>query len=672
MRLLLKKITYPIILLVAALLIYAPGLGQMGLYWDDLPNTFFAADRGAMQVVRTVATARPALSVLFYLPYQLLGAHPLPCHFLGIFSRWLMVLAMVLLLQDLFPDRTQENRLAGLLFLVYPGFHQQWISKIYPPIFFVFTLECFSLILFNRSLRADGHRSNILTFLSLALSFYCLNASEYVFALEWLRPLLIYQFFKQQNGDLPLKNMVIGILRRWSPFVIMLLLFIVTRSFFTDSSLYDVVRLSDLAQAPFQSLRDWAIFSIRAAWNAVVSVWSFLLSPFFWQGLTSRPISFAPLFFCVLYFALFPHSSAGGQSSSQNKHFDSVLLWLGMISVLFAGTPFWAAGLTPRLDFPNDRFFLSYMFGASILLLRAINLLNPRPVLKNLVFIFFFCAGSILQYSLAETYRQDWERAQDFLTQFSWRAPSFDATTLFLAEELPLAYYSDNSLTGALNWLYATKTEVPELPAMLNYTTVRLGRSLPSLSAGAPVEQSFLLYDFHGSMDRMIVIFHHPPGCLHFAVPEYGQLHPLLPVVLSQTASWSNIDLINSEKEQNPLFFIPEKNENDWCYYFQKASLASQFGDDQVVVELGKMAFAKGLFPQDPSEAIPFILAYSRTGEWNRALQLTFYQSTVFPEYQPMLCEVWNIIGEETQDCAEKNLALAEVEDSLSCHFRRE
>jgi hypothetical protein len=114
MPLLLKKIAYPIILLAAALLIYAPGLGQMGLYWDDLPNTFFVADRGALQVVRTVATARPALSILFYLPYQLLGADPLPWHLLGIASRWLMVLTMVLLLQDLFPDRIQDNRLGRL------------------------------------------------------------------------------------------------------------------------------------------------------------------------------------------------------------------------------------------------------------------------------------------------------------------------------------------------------------------------------------------------------------------------------------------------------------------------------------------------------------------------------------------------------------------------------
>jgi hypothetical protein len=583
-----------------------------------------------------------------------------------------MVLTMVLLLQDLFPDRIQENRLAGLLFLVYPGFHQQWISRIYPPIFFVFTLECVSLILFNRALRADERRYKILVFVSLALSFFCLNASEYVFAFEWLRPLMLYQFFKEQKDDLSLKGILTGILRKWSPFVIMLLLFILVRSLLTESSLYDVVRLSEMARSPFQSLHDWAIFSFKAAWNGVFTVWSFVLSPLFWQGLAIRPLFFAPLLFCVLYIALFPHPSASGLISSQRKRSDTVLLWIGLISVLFAGTPFWAAGLTPRLDFPNDRFFLSYMFGASILLLRVINLLNPRPILRNLLFCFFFCAGSMLQLSLADTYRQDWAHAQDFLAQFSWRVPSFDPGTLFLAEELPLAYYSDKSLTGAINWLYAVEKELPELPAMLNYTTVRLGRSLPSLSAGQPVEQHFLLYDFHGSMDRMIVLFHHPPGCLHFAVPEYDQLHPLLPAVLSQTAPLSNLDLINSEKEQNPLFFIPEKDEDDWCYFFQKASLASQFGDDEAVVRLGKIAFAQGLFPHDPSESLPFILGYSRTGEWNRALQLTFYQSNVFPEYHPMLCAVWNIIGEETQDSAEKTLALSAVKDSLSCYFSRE
>jgi len=660
-----QSLKFSLILLAAAVLVNGIGLESKAIFWDDLANAFFAADGGAALVARTVATARPALAPLFYIPYRLLGADPRGWYVFNLATRWLMFFSFYALLQIIFPARSKQNQMITMLALVYPGFRQLWIARIYPPIYISFTLEFLALILFARSLQKPGSTSWMVGALSLLLSFYCLNASEYVFGLELLRPCIAGIILRKKTPDASTRDFVRKITLAWLPYALMLTLFIILRTFIFESSLYDVTQTASLLTEPVRTLSDLLMYLARSALASLVVVWDFLASPQFLNLLTWRWIFLLPPIVSIIYLTRIRPSA----ETTAPGHLESGRFYLSLMGVLvifFSGVPFWAAGLTPGTDFPNDRFFLPYTFGAAILWDACINLLRKHPVLRNIVFSVVFSVGAIFHMANARIYQHDWENARHMLNQISWRAPSFTENTFLVTEEFPLRFYSDNSLTGVINWLYAVEPVYPDLPIMLNYTTVRLGRSLPSLAPHSAIRQGYLLYSFLGSTDDMIVLFHQPPACLRFADPRFDHLHPDLPDVLSRAAAYSNLDLVLPQHKQNDLFFLAQEN-TDWCFYYQKASLALQYGQIDEIIRLGGEAFSRGLAPHDPAEAIPFIFAYAARDDWNRALQLSMYDHAGNSDFDPMLCAVWNIIGEETTPGLQKSAAMAKVNSALSC-----
>jgi len=661
-----KTLFFPIFLLFTIAIVYGTRIRELGFYWDDLANTFFAADGDALQVVKTVATARPALSILFYLPYRFLEANPKIWQIVNILCRWLMALFAYLFLQELLPGNRFNNQWVTLLFIIYPGFRQQWIARIYPPIFLVFTLQFLSLIIYIKAFRTQKSRSYGLHIISLLLSFYCLNASEYIFGLEFLRPIILLHEIRKQQPQHPWKKSLIPVFLRWLPYLLSLFIFIVLRTFFYRSSLYDVIRKGQILEYPIQALLQCSRFVFKSAWDSFFNVWDFLLTKDFFSSSSFRWAYLLPILICILYIflsKLIENTNNSGNIKGANR----IFLQLGLALVIFSGIPFWAAGLSPRTDFPNDRFFLSYAWGVSLLIFCLIDLFKRSSLLRGFIFLFVFSMGSIFHMIHAQSYVDAWDNFKDFTNQIAWRAPAFQDNTLLIAQELPLAYYSDNSLTGAINWLYAVEPVYPHLPIMLNYTAVRLGKSLPSLQPGTDVDQGYLLYSFSGSTDNMIPIFYQPPSCVHFALPAIDTLHPDLPQILREPAKLSNLSLISKDKQQNPLFFIDPMDNGNWCYYYQKASLALQYREFDQILALADEAFSSGFTPHDPSEAIPFIFAYSNKGQWDRAVQLSMINRTTFSQFSPMICAVWNIIDGETMDSYQKTTSLAKINTYLSC-----
>jgi hypothetical protein len=72
-----------------------------------------------------------------------------------------------------------------------------------------------------------------------------------------------------------------------------------------------------------------------------------------------------------------------------------------------------------------------------------------------------------------------------------------------------------------------------------------------------------------------------------------------------------------------PVEIFGKEPEHTWCYYFQIASLAHQFGDWQAVSKLGDEAEGKGFSPASPHEWLPFIEGYAHSGQWDKALDRT-------------------------------------------------
>ena len=244
--------------------------------------------------------------------------------------------------------------------------------------------------------------------------------------------------------------------------------------------------------------------------------------------------------------------------------------------------------------------------------------------------------------------------------------PALETNTAIISNDLPVTYFSDNSLSGPLNWIYSRPGEMDHI---LYFISIRLNRGLPDLEPGLAIEQNYLAKTFHGSTSQLVVIDYSPPGCLRVLDPQIDPANRLLVPLLRDAAVLSNRGMIRAQNAVTlPASLFAPEPVHGWCYYFEKADLARQSGDWQKVVELGDIAFSLDDHPNDPVERFVFIEGYAHTGDWERAVKLSRESYQVSKDYvKPLLCRLWERIELETTDDANRNEALSEVENILAC-----
>jgi hypothetical protein len=205
---------------------------------------------------------------------------------------------------------------------------------------------------------------------------------------------------------------------------------------------------------------------------------------------------------------------------------------------------------------------------------------------------------------------------------------------------------------------------------ILYFISIRLNRGLPDLEPGLAIEQNYLAKTFHGNTSQLVVIDYSPPGCLRVLDPHVDSANRLLVPLLRDAAVLSNPSMIYQEKDGVTLpasLFAPEPA-HGWCYYFEKADLARQFGDWKTVTRLGDEAFGLNDHPNNPVERFVFIEGYAHTGDWERAVQLSRESYKVSKEYVgPLLCRLWERIEAETADNSERSAVLSETKNMFAC-----
>jgi len=119
---------------------------------------------------------------------------------------------------------------------------------------------------------------------------------------------------------------------------------------------------------------------------------------------------------------------------------------------------------------------------------------------------------------------------------------------------------------------------------------------------------------FQGIHGQHLAIEYSPPNCLRIMgaddqlISEYQD---------RKGASRGGLGLDLIDLNANKTYRLPESiyrrsNQKSWCYYFQKASLARQMEDWELIIQYGDEARDKGLRPIDATEWRPFIDAYNR------------------------------------------------------------
>jgi hypothetical protein len=272
------------------------------------------------------------------------------------------------------------------------------------------------------------------------------------------------------------------------------------------------------------------------------------------------------------------------------------------------------------------------------------------------------------QFETNVAYVRDWDVHHNFFWQMNWRIPALEKNTTVLTNDLPVTYFSDNSLSGPLNWIYGREGEMDHI---LYFASVRINRGLPDLEPGLAIEQNYLARTFYGNTSQMVVINYSPPGCLRVLDPEIDSENRLLDPLLREGAALSNSAMIRSGNAAiMPESLFVSEPQRGWCFYFEKAELARQFGDWEEVVKLGDKAFKlENDSPNDPVERFVFIEGYANVGEWERAVELSKVSYRVSRDYVgPLLCRLWERIETETVESAERSEALSDIANTFTCN----
>lgn len=648
-------------LLLIAALTYGLFFWQRGFYWDEFPWAWIYYRLGPDMLIKTFSTSRPFWGMIYQLTLPLVGPNPWLWQLLAMTLRWTTALLLWNILRFVFPSHPRPALWASLLFLVSPGMGQHFIAMMYSHFYIVLSAYLLSLYLSLLALKSKKHRVTLFA-ASYILAAVNLLAMEYFYFLEFARALL---FWLTLDG--PRKQRIRTSLLNFLPYLLAFVGVTVWRAFFFayQNASYQYILLDALRDNLPAGLRLLVGNVLLTFWRTVFEAW---LMPF----LTIGSSGLGPLTLSLMLLLLLSVIVLTGiylfrfaADDPDDREFVRQAAILGLTWWALAGGSVWLIGIVPQLNFSMDRFMLPFMLGSSLILACLIAWIRNRRVQAIvLALLIGFAAGR--HFRLEEIFRRDWITQQNFFRQMLWRIPALEKGTILLSNDLPVTYYSDNSLTGPLNWIYSPPGE---MYAVLYFASIRVGKTLPSVEPGQAHELYYIGPTFQGNTSNILVVDFQPPGCFRVVDPEVEENNRLLPPALRDVARYSNWETILPDgQNQLPAPLYGSEAPHGWCYYFEQAELARQRGDWEGVVRLGDTAFGLGDHPNDPVERFVFIEGYAHIGEWEKAVELSQASHRISRSYvAPLLCKLWARIERETPSSSSRETALKAARNEFGC-----
>ena len=667
----------PIALLFLTAIGFAPLISSLGFYWDDWPSIWYLHFWGPQSFHQSFAVDRPLLGWLFHLTTSVLGESTIAWQIFGILTRWLTTLAFWWVLRLLWPDHLTQVTWAAFLFALYPGFKQQYIAVTYSNAFVIYALFLLSFALMILAIQKPRFYW-LLMLASIVTSGFSMFVAEYFFGLELLRPLVLW--FLKKGRVIDKRGLARKIAWQWLPYLALMLLFLVWRVFLHETPRGEITLFDQLVANPLAGVFSLVgtivndIFEVSAlAWIQMVDRGRIMMMNR--SGTLPLYIGIIILGFLFSIFFLTRlrlKAQHNDHLSSSSKSWGIQACLAGAAALLVGGWPFWVTNLQLELFFPRDRFTLPMMIGAALLLAGIIALLN-RPLLQSAILVALFTGFAAgMHYEDALQYRQEWLLLKNWFWQMSWRAPQIEPGTTILSSDLYLDYYSDNSLTAPLNWTYAPEKTSLEIPYLFMDIEARLGVDLGSLEPDTPVFNQNRTTTFRGNTSQSLVVFFAPPRCVKVIHPDDDRHLPYKPEYLSEAIPLSAPAALirdTSQPAHPPLNIFGEEPAHGWCYYFEKAELAAQLEEWEMITGFADQAFSfKQSFDRETaSELNPFIRAFAHTGQWDTAYQLTQQAFQASNKMQNMLCYTWADLVSETKLSPARTEAISQVNSLLAC-----
>ncbi len=664
----------PLAFFIITLLGFGLLANKLGFYQDDWPYVFFAFNKGIPSLKEELFyDSRPNAAWLYIGLFNLLRFSPMAWHYAAALLRWITATILWYFLKRVWPENKREVTFAILIFIVHPFFLIQPYavnSMLYWSGYFFFAA---SLLIMARNVTQKNKRI-WLTVIGVFFEGLHLFTSEYFVAMVMIRPFVLYWMISRQESN------VLTRLRKslghWVPYLSSLAAYLGWRLFLFNPPPGGDRNTPRILYALFESpgttipylirtaLQDSVIITFTSWYRTLVPELFAFASIFSWFVIFASALTFLVTFLYLTRTVEF--------ASTTTFRWFAAPLTLGLLLIILGMAPIWMIGqdiVTHKNQFAGSRFGLGSTLGAALVVAVIIeNLIeNPRKKMAALAVCVALAVGMHLNNE--NNFSYSWNKQERFSQQLIWRAPEIEPGTAILTDEEILGYMGSYSVSFSIITSYQPGNiqTPPYWYFPFYYTNPNIGDILQ----GIPLQDGRVNINFSGTSKKMILFSFNPEmnRCLWVLSPEDTNLH-LVSEDMRQLSAGSDTDLIKQKSVAEtglPEGIYGKQNNETWCYYFEKADLARQYGQWDQVVHLLEEAQSKGESAGNGFEYIPFIEGYGHQENWERVKFLTKSANRITSGLEPSLCSAMDRLSLTAPKTQLRDDTIKKLKEDIKC-----
>ena len=617
-----------LLILLTTVVTYGLSIPKLGYYHDDWYLLWSGQARGAGSIIPLFSTDRPFMGVVYSFVYRLLGDRIVNWHLYALMWRFIGGLAFFWILRMIWPKDKYITTLMTVLFMVYPGFLSEPNANTKQNHLYGFGTALLSIAFMIQAMKTNSRAwKAVYHVLSILLTVNYLFIYEYMIGFEGTRVLLL-GFILLRQGIKDVRSLVKEILKKIWPYLIATGGFVYWRIFIFEStrSATDAAKLAGnyLGNLRYQSLR----LIIETAKDFLdVTVFAWFVKPY--QSFFSATYSnlAVALFTAVivialalLYTFLFKKWWGVDINEAETPRLIREYILVGAISVLFAVFPVILSGRQVDLNDAYKSYGLHPIGGVVLLVVGILFMFQHQ--FRKLMLIALIGVSVSTQVLNTDYWAQLWDYQRETWWQLTWRAPDIKDDTMLIAY-LPDGFrmQQDYEVWGPVNLIYRTGSA--KMPAIQSevltsetvYDVLR-GNVRSDLNRDIRLNRDF--------NNLLLISLPSSSSCIHVidgTMPVFSENESFL---VQQAADYSHVDRIipSGKPPVPPSAIFGDEPKHDWCYYYQKASLARQAGDWKEIGRLYDQTKSLGLDANDKAEVIPFFEALVNLGRYDDAKTL--------------------------------------------------
>jgi hypothetical protein len=604
---------------------YLPFIHHFGYYLDDWNLIWAGVTHGPEKLIELYSIDRPFIGYVFAGMYQLLGEGAFAWNLAafgfrlaGAFSFWWLV-------RLIWRNKQHETMLMALLFAAYPGFLRQPNAIQYLMHIINFTLGVFSLAASVAALKSSQGSTKIgLILIAILTGFSSFLMMEYMIGLEGIR-LAIFWLLSHRDGQQTWWKSWKPALLRYLPYAAMSILFLVWRLLIFKSIRYatDVGLLMDqYISNPFYKLLSIGANLFKDFFEVIVGGWTVvpyqLISAMRLKDFLSSLILVIFVGVGILFVFLTTRESPL-EDDHKKQTWAIEAVWLGALAVLVTMLPVILSNRSVAFYNTFDRYSLPGTIGMALFLVGVLGAWG-KPLLRMWLPLLMLCTAVFTHLANGYAFQSDWQAQKNLWWQTYWRIPALqDGTVLMVSmSSTGFAMEEDYEIWGPANLIYhPDEKDIMILAEVLNLNT------LHAMQQGRGDERYMRTLTFDRDYERSLVLsIPSQSSCMHVLDTSISPLASTENPLASLAANYSRTELILLNPEQYgslPVAIFGREPAHDWCYYYQKASLAEQQNDWQTILALAAEAEAANERADDYMEWLPFLHAYIFTGKYQQA-----------------------------------------------------